>query len=259
MANFLFIAAPWFIFLFIQTDYASISYLLFGQSFGRFSDTFENHGGTFFYYFIIFPLIVLPFFFDAVKGIYFSKPRANSFELFMLTWFFVVFIFFSFSSTKLPHYLIYGLAPIAYFVEKILEKMKIKSSHFWIFIKYLLGHCSCFTLLLGTCDVTQSLEVSKQSVEDFASNISYKIFIGLVMLIIIVCYLTNKFAYKVKKMSAVFLIVLLTFWIMPFAQNLSQQDIKLLGLYAKNTNYSVSMYKVNKPSFAYANKFLSWP
>ena len=255
---FLFIAAPWFIFLFIQTDYASISYLLFGQSFGRFSDTFENHGGTFFYYFIIFPLIVLPFFFDAVKGIYFSKPRANSFELFMLTWFFVVFIFFSFSSTKLPHYLIYGLAPIAYFVEKNFRKDENKKFSF-LGTFYQIFTWSLF-LLLPFClmymlDVTQSLEVSKQSVEDFASNISYKIFIGLVMLIIIVCYLTNKFAYKVKKMSAVFLIVLLTFWIMPFAQNLSQQDIKLLGLYAKNTNYSVSMYKVNKPSFAfYANK-----
>tara|TARA_E500000081_G_C5858793_1_gene229715 strand:- start:105 stop:404 length:300 start_codon:yes stop_codon:yes gene_type:complete len=52
-------------------------------------------------------------------------------------------------------------------------------------------------------------------------------------------------------MSALAMVVALTFWLLPFAQTATQQDIKNLGLFAKKEANMVSMYKVNKPSYAF--------
>ena len=60
--RFLIIVCPWFLILYLRTDLESLQYLLFGQSFGRFSDVMESHTGSYFYYFLVLPFLVLPFF-----------------------------------------------------------------------------------------------------------------------------------------------------------------------------------------------------
>ena len=253
-AIFLIIVSPWLVYLYMQTSSEAVMYMLFGQSFGRFSNAFENHSGSIFYYLVVLPFITLPFFPDLIKGMLASRPRANSFELFLMVWFFVVFIFFSFSSTKLPHYLVYGLSPIAYFVEKNLRKNETLAFS----LSGLLFHLFIWGVVLAIpfylsymLEVTQTFELSKDAMENLAASISYKLFIGLFVALLIINFLRRSNGMQVKKMSALALVIMLTFWLLPFAQTATQQDIKNLGLFAKTQENKVSMYKVNKPSYAF--------
>ena len=253
-AIFIILVSPWLVYLYMQTSSEAVMYMLFGQSFGRFSNAFENHSGSIFYYLVVLPFITLPFFPDLIKGMLASRPRANSFELFLMVWFFVVFIFFSFSSTKLPHYLVYGLSPIAYFVEKNLRKNETLAFS----LSGLLFHLFIWGVVLAIpfylsymLEVTQTFELSKDAMENLAASISYKLFIGLFVALLIINFLRRSNGMQVKKMSALALVIMLTFWVLPFAQTAAQQDIKNLGLFAKTQENKVSMYKVNKPSYAF--------
>jgi hypothetical protein len=69
--------------------------------------------------------------------------------------------------------------------------------------------------------------------------------------LLIINFLRRSNGMQVKKMSALAIVVMLTFWLLPFAQTATQQDIKNLGLFAKTKENKVSMYKVNKPSYAF--------
>ena len=65
---FIIIVSPWLVYLYMQTSSEAVMYMLFGQSFGRFSNAFENHSGSIFYYLVVLPFITLPFFPDLIKG-----------------------------------------------------------------------------------------------------------------------------------------------------------------------------------------------
>ena len=58
---FIIIVSPWLVYLYMQTSSEAVMYMLFGQSFGRFSNAFENHSGSIFYYLVVLPFITLPF------------------------------------------------------------------------------------------------------------------------------------------------------------------------------------------------------
>ena len=100
-------------------------------------------------------------------------------------------------------------------------------------------------------EVTQTFELSKDAMENLAASISYKLFICLFAVLLIINFLRRSNSMQVKKMSAIAMVVMLIFWLMPFAQTATQEDIKKLGLYAKTQENKVSMYKVNKPSYAF--------
>ncbi len=63
------IVVPWFLVLFLREGASSIEYLLLGQSFGRFSDTMESHSGSVFYYLLLLPFLVFPYFLNFLKGL----------------------------------------------------------------------------------------------------------------------------------------------------------------------------------------------
>ena len=56
---FIIIVSPWLVYLYMQTSSEAVMYMLFGQSFGRFSNAFENHSGSIFYYLVVLPFITL--------------------------------------------------------------------------------------------------------------------------------------------------------------------------------------------------------
>ena len=115
---FIIVAFPWLVLIIQNLGTSELTYLFFGQTFGRFTNTFEKHDGPFFYYLLILPILLLPYFWDAIKGLFSLHIRNNRFESFMFIWFIFVLVFFSFSSTKLPHYMIYGSTPLAYIIYK---------------------------------------------------------------------------------------------------------------------------------------------
>ena len=115
---FLTITLPWLSYVYLKIGLEPLSYMFLGQSFGRYTTAFESHDGMFYYYFIVLPFVTLTFFPDFVRSL-FKLNFKDNLEKFLFTWLAFVFIFFSFSTTKLPHYLIYGLVPVVFFLQKI--------------------------------------------------------------------------------------------------------------------------------------------
>ncbi len=118
----------WIVFLAIALPWYALEYAVQGQAFidgfflkhnlDRFADTMEGHGGTIWYYFIALPFILLPF---SGLLLQLGKKLWRHYQLrqpltlltqFLLVWVGLVFIFFSFSNTQLPHYLLYGITPL---------------------------------------------------------------------------------------------------------------------------------------------------
>lgn len=120
---FLAIVVPWHVAVYLDQGDAFFRGFYLKHNVNRYSNTFEGHGGKWYYYLVVLPFVLMPFFgwLLAIVGKLASRLRRaplgtmrgeGLFERFLLTWFVVVFAFFSFSGTQLPHYLLYGCTPL---------------------------------------------------------------------------------------------------------------------------------------------------
>ena len=115
---FLAVAAPWYILEYMAQGQAFIDGFFFKHNVSRFSDTMEGHGGVIWYYLIALPLIIMPFGGLVVQMLREKDWGVGAFNRFLWFWFLLVFVLFSFSSTQLPHYLLYGITPLILLLAK---------------------------------------------------------------------------------------------------------------------------------------------
>lgn len=107
------VAAPWYITQLALHGREFVEGFLVRHNLQRFHGTLEGHGGSLFYYVALAPLLLLPW-----SGLLWRAARrlpldwAQGVTRYLLLWFGFVFIFFSLSGTKLPHYLLYGMTPV---------------------------------------------------------------------------------------------------------------------------------------------------
>ena len=122
---FLIIALPWYLAEYHQEGMKFIKGFFLKQNIKRFDTSFEHHKGSLFYYIPVVLIGLLPWTSLFIK--YLTKLKEmikNDFVLFGSIWFFFVFLFFSLSGTKLPHYVIYGYTPLFIFMALAYEKIK---------------------------------------------------------------------------------------------------------------------------------------
>jgi 4-amino-4-deoxy-L-arabinose transferase-like glycosyltransferase len=102
---------PWLLPLYRADHGEFLRHFLLEHNLGRYENTLQGHGGGPWYYFVWLPAIALPF--TALLPQAFARARgADALDRFLLIWFLLVFVFFSFSHTQLPHYLLYGATPL---------------------------------------------------------------------------------------------------------------------------------------------------
>lgn len=116
IALFLAIALPWYILEYQAQGQAFIDGFFLKHNISRFTDTMESHGGHVWYYLVALPLIIMPFA-GLLVSLVRNKKRGD-FDRFLWFWFGFVLLFFSFSSTQLPHYLLYGITPLLLLLAK---------------------------------------------------------------------------------------------------------------------------------------------
>ncbi|MFL6651793.1 MAG: ArnT family glycosyltransferase [Sulfurifustaceae bacterium] len=110
---FLVIVLPWPVAQILRDGPGFLSAFLLEHNVTRFLATREGHGGTLFYYFAAVPVILLPYSVLFLRLFARLLPSLHDpMTRFLWLWFAVVFIFFSFSATQLPHYLLYGAPPL---------------------------------------------------------------------------------------------------------------------------------------------------
>lgn len=110
----LLIAAPWYVYALDRHGMAFVDGFILKHNVERFTGTLEGHGGSFLYYIFFLPLLLLPWSSLGIRTAFDFKVLCQTgLHRFLVLWVSFVFLFFSFSGTKLPHYMLYGLAPMA--------------------------------------------------------------------------------------------------------------------------------------------------
>lgn len=110
---FLTLVVPWFVLSYGKVGWLLTEDFFFKHNIGRFSEPMEGHSGSRLYYFVVFLVGFLPFSFSHVYGLYRAAKSRNDLTMTVcLVVFAAVFLFFTFSATKLPHYLMPGFFPL---------------------------------------------------------------------------------------------------------------------------------------------------
>ena len=108
---FLAVVGAWVVPLYRQDHGEFLRHFLFEHNLGRYQAPLQGHGGGPWFYFVWLPVLVLPFT-ALLPGVYARARSSDLLDRFLLIWFATVFVFFSFSATQLPHYLLYGCTPL---------------------------------------------------------------------------------------------------------------------------------------------------
>ncbi len=110
------VITPWHVASYLDQGWVFFEGFYLGHNLGRFNETMTGYTGNYFYYFLLFPLLLLPFS-RWLPGLAESATRALSgrdelLSVLLWSWFALTFVIFTLSSTQLPHYLLYGMTPI---------------------------------------------------------------------------------------------------------------------------------------------------
>ncbi len=114
---FLSLVIPWYVVMF-QIHGPRFLEFLQSDNIGRFLGVKEGHGGTVFFYFPVLLIGFFPWCLTLTKALAqaFRKWRETEMDLFAALWVLAIFLFFSASATRLPHYIAPLFPPAAILV-----------------------------------------------------------------------------------------------------------------------------------------------
>lgn len=267
---FLALALPWYVVEYLREGQAFIDGFFLKNNVGRFSAPMEGHSGGFWFYPVVTFFALLPF-----TGLVFTAISKVGGDLFPVRaealsdesalkrfgwiWFLLVLVLFSFSSTKLPHYLNYGLVGLI-----LVMSLYFPSIHRRVWHLLPIGLFFLLLLILPTLLNTYINQINPPYVRDMLADRNR--YFGLSWYVpLIVFLLLAVWAAIQKRMALVSIMVPLALsfsWmvnarLLPIVADLQQGPIRTAGLIARDVPGPAVMYGMNTPSFGvYAGKIL---
>jgi len=231
------VGLPWYIAQFSVNGNEFIEQFFLKHHFKRYTEVISSHGGPVYFYVICLFAGTFPWLFYLISNIKDFIKKRDPLIIFCAIWFLSFFIFFSLSTTKLPNYILPGIAPFF-----ILTGISIKKAEFNVsFNNYIM-------IILGILNLA-ALFFIIEKYPDFWGSIIIFLFLQAGL------FLAYQFLYKRQLIYifSVFLvnILFLTFLFMPVANKILQRTLYVYSLYineATNSEEKILMYKVNKPS-----------
>jgi hypothetical protein len=107
------VAGPWYVLEYLRQGDAFIAGFFMRHNVERFMAPLQGHRGNLLYYLPAGLLLMLPYtglLLRTLPGI--LSLRSKPLDTLLWCWFLFVLVFFSLASTKLPHYLLYGVTPL---------------------------------------------------------------------------------------------------------------------------------------------------
>lgn len=247
------VAVPWYILEYLAQGEAFIQGFFFEHNLGRFSDTMESHGGSIFYYLPVLLIMFLPFTAWFVAGLLRSwkKSRSEPLLAWCWIWFAFVVLFFSFSGTQLPHYILYGSTPL--FLLMASQSGWFKSPWWAVvpaafLILIWLGIPNLLDLARVEDQDPYILEMLDRVPEVVTSN--YYLALGLALLVIVSMGFLPWTRLRKLQVIGLTHILSLALVVIPLVADLKQQPVKNAAGVAQELGEPVSMWRHDMPSFS---------
>jgi 4-amino-4-deoxy-L-arabinose transferase-like glycosyltransferase len=252
LALFLVIAAPWYVIILLKEGRAFIDGFILKHNVGRFSGPVSGHAGSLLYYFPVVLILSLPF--TALLVPVASRIRTvwrDDLQLYLLLWFGFVFVFFSLSGTKLPHYVLYGYTGLAVLMALHCDLKAV----FWPLLPVLL----LFLALLGLpYAVNYSLghvpdAFHREALAAALDRFDTFYFGFFAVLSALVLFAMLEHATPLPRKLAVFglaAVAALSTLVVPTAGYAMQTSIKEAALLCRERHLEPVMWRLNAPSFS---------
>jgi len=245
------VTLPWVVLLYRQDGGEFFRHFLLDHNLNRYGSTLQGHGGKPWYYLVMLPLIVLPF--TALLPAALKRAHsADPLDRYLLLWFIAVFVFFSFSGTQLPHYLLYGSTPLFVLFGRFWREVPAR---FWTLLPALLIS-ALFTALPWILPQVQPGDERPYESGIIAIAISSfgdvdLILGGIVMLgLLILLFRPGLAPWRAVLGAAVLLNLQLWFSIAPILAEAQQTPIREAARRARELRLPVVAYHTFLPSFS---------
>ena len=249
---FLLIAGPWYILEYLDQGEAFIDGFFLKHNLNRFNTSFEGHSGSLFYYIPVLLVGLLPYTTLLLRSLKdFRSCFADDLLRFLLIWFLFVFLFFSFSGTKLPHYVIYGYTPL--FILMALTIEKIKSDRLLLLPPMILFVLLFFLPIIATLAQPYVRHpFTRIMLESAPSEFGWGWYLYFLLIIAATFWLMA--AKRITRSYKLIIIGLMTtitlsWQVIPIYAAIAQVPIREAALIAKAGNYDVHLWRFNMPSF----------
>jgi 4-amino-4-deoxy-L-arabinose transferase-like glycosyltransferase len=249
---FLVIAAPWYVAAIIDQGRPILEAWVLKQTLTRLNRPLEGHSGGFLYYVPVVLAGLMPYttlLFKAAANL--RTDLKSPLVRYMLIWFAFVFVFFSFSGTKLPHYVIYGYTGL--FIVLAIQIQRLRHD-FWLalpsiaMLALLLLVPHALPLISARIKDGFARIVISESVDKFDFHYLVPLLLALIAVSGLALFRRIPRTAKIAVLGLV-MTGIVNFHILPLAGQITQVPIKEAALLAKQRGYDVHLWKLNMPSF----------
>ncbi len=246
------IAAPWYIAQYLKEGDAFVQGFLMKHNIERFSSPMHGFNGSVFFYVPWLFVATLPFTAPLLNLL--RNPRQlwdDDLTRFCLLWFAFVFVFFSLSGTKLPHYVFYGYTGL--FVAMAARVGTLRSPVLALLPALLLfialaalpwtvGHFAG-----GVADPYYREALA--NVREYFGT-SFYVFSALAVVAVVALMVERRLSIPAKLgVVGVINATALALFVLPAAGEVQQAPIRDAALLARERGYDVVMWGLNTPSF----------
>jgi 4-amino-4-deoxy-L-arabinose transferase-like glycosyltransferase len=244
------IAAPWYIAILYKEGWAFVEGFLLRHNVQRFGGPLQGHGGSLLYYFPVVLLLTLPFtapLVDVIRKI--KIGWRDDLQAYLLIWFAFVFVFFSLSGTKLPHYVLYGVTGLV--IPMALHGAA--RSAFWTLLPAALFFIGLLLLpeVFHWAAPRIADEYYRTLIGGARFPVAYYAFFSLALLLAGYGMLEKRFAPLDKLAAAGAIAALgLAGCLVPFFGELQQSPVKEAAALARAQNLQPVLWRLNAPSFS---------
>ena len=247
------IALPWYAAILSKEGWAFVEGFFFKHNLSRFSGPLQGHAGSLVYYIPVVVIGTLPF--TALLLPVLANLKSiwrDDLQLYLLLWFVFVFVFFSLSGTKLPHYILYGMTGLVVLMAIYAGEMR---SAFWALLPALLFF---LVLLLLPLVVSIALPyVDDSYYREALSNASGYFGVAYFVVCAAAAGLTlygifdRRFTTEVKlAVIGIASVFALSAVVVPVGAGLQQEPIKEAARLCRERGMEPIMWRLNAPSFS---------
>lgn len=249
---FLLIVLPWPILLYLKEGEDFFREFLLVHNVGRFSSSMEGHSGNYSYYLVAMLIGFIPHTTVLLATLFnFKALWQMPLGRYVLIWFLFVFLFFTFSATKLPHYMIYGSSGL--FVLMALRVQQLQQS-FWLYLPQII--IALVMLLFAWVLQYQQQWITDKDIVPLLGAAPEAF--GFTYYLLLLGFILLSLYFSVEKMlsvthkqiiSGVLLNIFLAAYIMPSVASFQQQSIKQAGQIASELEQPIINWRITLPSF----------